>query len=52
MKRSPYVVVLKEPGSDRPYEFNTVAASEAEALRKARAVHPRWRHVETRRFAS
>lgn len=43
----PFTVVLKEPGVRRPWHFHTVAVSEAEALRKARRFHPKWRHVET-----
>jgi hypothetical protein len=46
--RRPFTIILKPPRSKQLTEFNTVARSEAEALRLARRFHPRARHVETR----
>ena len=47
MTALPYVVVLKQPGSKTPVHFHCVARSEAEALRIARRLHPRWHQIET-----
>lgn len=43
--RRPYVIVLKD--GKRRIHFNTVAKSEAEALRIARKFHP-GKHIETK----
>ena len=50
MSQHAYTVELKEP-SKGSYFLHTVARSEAEALRIARRLHPRWHHVETKREA-